>query len=282
MLLEYKKIVFTSIIITIIFVINLILIFIYYLPPENYHLSVSHSNSSGHYLCVIFPYRDRLDELNVVLPKLHKFLKAQRINFNFLIINQTDSFRFNRATLINIGSVVAKNKGCNYIAIHDIDIVPLNQKLNYNYPGKGQITHITSGKYHPIERYDYENYIGGVLIMTLEDFYKVNGMSNNYWGWGLEDDDFYFRLKFNGLANNITRPENLSTNRSNTFLHLHTRKRDYKKNEYREKRLRGRDQIGGLTTLNYSLIGEQLQRVKQVEFIVYNVKLHCNVPSCIN
>lgn len=32
--------------------------------------------------------------------------------------------------------------------------------------------------------------------MTMKDFSKVNGMSNKYWGWGLEDDEFYLRLKF--------------------------------------------------------------------------------------
>lgn len=40
-------------------------------------------------------------------------------------------------------------------------------------------------------------------------------MSNKYWGWGLEDDEFYVRLKEKGL--NITRPVNIKTNSTNTF-----------------------------------------------------------------
>lgn len=48
-----------------------------------------------------------------------------------------------------------------------------------------------------------------------EHFELVNGLSNRYWGWGLEDDEFYVRLKDAHL--NITRPENIFTGINNTF-----------------------------------------------------------------
>lgn len=35
--------------------------------------------------------------------------------------------------------------------------------------------------------------------MTTQDFLKVNGFSNRYWGWGGEDDDMRLRLKKVGL-----------------------------------------------------------------------------------
>lgn len=40
-------------------------------------------------------------------------------------------------------------------------------------------------------------------------------MSNKYWGWGLEDDEFFVRLRDANL--NITRPLNILTNKTNTF-----------------------------------------------------------------
>lgn len=40
-------------------------------------------------------------------------------------------------------------------------------------------------------------------------------MSNKYWGWGLEDDEFYVRLKESGF--NVTRPSNIKTDSTNTF-----------------------------------------------------------------
>lgn len=44
-----------------------------------------------------------------------------------------------------------------------------------------------------IFRLPYEDIFGGVSAMTLEQFTKVNGFSNKYWGWGGEDDDMFYR-----------------------------------------------------------------------------------------
>lgn len=40
-------------------------------------------------------------------------------------------------------------------------------------------------------------------------------MSNKYWGWGLEDDEFYVRLREVGL--NVSRPLDIGTDSTNTF-----------------------------------------------------------------
>ena len=40
-------------------------------------------------------------------------------------------------------------------------------------------------------------------------------MSNNYWGWGLEDDEFYTRIR--GASLEIGRPTNLTTTVKDTF-----------------------------------------------------------------
>lgn len=31
--------------------------------------------------------------------------------------------------------------------------------------------------------------VGGVLAIRMNHFYAVNGFSNEFWGWGGEDDD---------------------------------------------------------------------------------------------
>lgn len=67
--------------------------------------------------------------------------------------------------------------------------------------------------YHP--KYHYATFVGGILLIKREHFVLVKGMSNQYWGWGLEDDEFYVRMKEANLV--ITRPENLTTDTTNTF-----------------------------------------------------------------
>lgn len=55
-----------------------------------------------------------------------------------------------------------------------------------------------------IDKFDYAlpyNYlVGGVLAIRPEQFRLTNGYSNLYWGWGAEDDDFYFRIINKDLA----------------------------------------------------------------------------------
>ncbi|XP_014676387.1 PREDICTED: beta-1,4-N-acetylgalactosaminyltransferase bre-4-like, partial [Priapulus caudatus] len=41
----------------------------------------------------------------------------------------------------------------------------------------------------------YEQYFGGVCAFSKLDFLKVNGFSNEFWGWGGEDDDMYRRVR---------------------------------------------------------------------------------------
>jgi beta-1,4-galactosyltransferase 1 len=39
----------------------------------------------------------------------------------------------------------------------------------------------------------YKEYFSGAIILNREQFRRANGFSNDYWGWGGEDDDFYIR-----------------------------------------------------------------------------------------
>jgi len=89
-----------------------------------------------------------------------------------------------------------KNKDYDYFAFHDVDLLP--QDVDYSYP-KDKPIHL--GSY--TSEYDYElqfaDYFGGVTLFTREQYELVNGRSNNYWGWGYEDDDLLFRCKEAGL-----------------------------------------------------------------------------------
>lgn len=78
--------------------------------------------------------------------------------------------RFNRASLLNVGFLAARNDNCDYFVMHDVDLLPLNKKLFYGYPEKGPF-HISAPHLHP--KYHYRTFVGGILMMSVEHFEKV-------------------------------------------------------------------------------------------------------------
>ncbi|KAL4003596.1 Xylosylprotein 4-beta-galactosyltransferase [Acanthocheilonema viteae] len=232
-----------------------------------------------HVLCVLVPYRDRETELQIFVPHIDDFLNEQNVLHKIIVLNQTDALRFNRASLINVGWYEADRVGCDYLVMHDVDLLPLNPQLDYSYPGKGIIRHISSPEYHP--KYNYTKFIGGILLLTMSDYKIVNGMSNKYWGWGLEDDEFYLRLRDANLLSSLQRPVNLTTNRSNTFRHIHDsklRKRDVKKYGNQKQMTRKRDRISGLHSVKYRIVGRNLLNFRKRPVVsVLNIELECDL-----
>ena len=233
-------------------------------------------------LAVLVPYRNRSSELDLFLPHMSSYLRGQSISHLFVIVNQLDGHRFNRAALINVGFLQSRSS-VDYLVMHDIDLLPLNEReLSYRYPKKGPV-HLASPEYHPI--YHYATYVGGILLISCEDFARVNGMSPLYWGWGREDDNFYLRMKRAGMS--IYRPHGLSTNRTNTFRHIHEKnvhRRDTAQyGEQKEAGRRLRPETGWNTT-RYKLSKNEIQRTEQgIEYLRLDVQLECDyqlTPWC--
>ncbi|ESO12870.1 hypothetical protein HELRODRAFT_133632, partial [Helobdella robusta] len=236
----------------------------------------------NHKLCLIVPFRDRFDELLEFIPYMKRFLCQQAVRNEIVVINQSDDLRFNRGSLINIGYLIAKHHfGCDYIGMHDVDLLPVNDQLNYSYPSSNPY-HVSAPNLHP--KYHYKNFVGGILLIKNEHFEKVNGLSNRFWGWGKEDDEFFKRLKVASLK--IERPTNLDTG-NKTFRHIHNkqkRPRDYERFgdqvfvSYDQK-----DNTTGLNSLSYTEISRNHLTVDGHLALVVNVHLSCNVyetPWC--
>ncbi|KAK6622496.1 hypothetical protein RUM44_002308 [Polyplax serrata] len=234
----------------------------------------------NHKLALLVPFRDRFNELLKFAPHMTRFLRQQSINHEIYILNQVDGYRFNRASLINVGFQFTKNE-CDYIAMHDVDLLPLNNQLRYDYPRNG-VFHISSPSLHP--KYDYPTFVGGILLVKREDFELVNGMSNRYWGWGLEDDEFYVRLKDANIE--VFRPTNITTNKQNTFWHFHdkqVRKRDTQKCFNQREVTRKRDHQTGLHDVDYKIESVQVMSIDDSILKVLNIRLMCNrnlTPWC--
>lgn len=250
-------------------------------PPAGAHIQ-----PQPHHLVVIVPFRDRFEELLQFVPHMRQFLADQHISHTIYVINQIDRYRFNRASLINVGFRHACEQRlgdrCDYIAMHDVDLLPINAQLSYAYPADGPF-HVASPELHP--KYHYRTFVGGILLVNRADFRRLNGMSNQYWGWGLEDDEFYLRIRDAGLT--VQRPQNVSTGTANTFLHVHDRrhrKRDTVKCFDQREVTRKRDRRTGLDTLRYEVVGERNVTVDGGDaVVVVNVRLECDraqTPWC--
>lgn len=153
----------------------------------------------SHKLGICIPYRNREEHLKQLVPKLRDHLTKQGIDHKFYVAHQVDDKLFNRGAMKNIAAERAFNDGCDYIAWHDVDMVPTDDNCDYSYPEKTPI-HIATqlSKYG----YDmsYDQYFGGVILFTKEQVEATNGYSNDYWDWGMEDDDLFWRAYYEGYT----------------------------------------------------------------------------------
>lgn len=241
--------------------------------------SCDQSEFDSHQLAVVVPFRDRFEELLEFVPYMNRFLCRQKIRHKIIVINQVDSFRFNRASLINIGFLIGERLSCDYIAMHDVDLLPMNDELSYSYPADGPF-HIAAPDLHP--NYHYSKFVGGILLLTNTHFRLTNGLTNNFWGWGREDDEFYLRMIENNLQ--IHRPTGISTG-NKTFKHLHDTFRRPRDNlRYGEQKAKTRrDHVTGLNTTVYMIESENNIVINGSMVLVVGVRLQCNIretPWC--
>ncbi|XP_026736023.1 beta-1,4-N-acetylgalactosaminyltransferase bre-4-like [Trichoplusia ni] len=152
--------------------------------------------TARHRVAIIVPYRDRQQHLAIFLNHMHPFLMKQQIEYGIFIVEQEGNKDFNRAKLMNVGFVESQKlvaEGWQCFVFHDIDLLPLDTRNLYSCPRQPRHMSASIDKLH--FKLPYEDIFGGVSAMTLEQFTRVNGFSNKYWGWGGEDDDMSYRLK---------------------------------------------------------------------------------------
>lgn len=150
-----------------------------------------------HKIGICVPYRNREKHLNRFIPHISKILKDNGLDYEVFICNQVDEKPFNKGKLLNIAFLMGVKNGCDYFAFNDIDTLPIKGNDDYSYPDMHPI-HLSS----EIDEYDdsipYSENFGGCVLFTKDQFKEINGFSNDYWGWGYEDDDMYWRCKEKG------------------------------------------------------------------------------------
>ncbi|RMB96616.1 hypothetical protein DUI87_26681 [Hirundo rustica rustica] len=201
-----------------------------------------------HRLALLVPFRERFEELLAFVPYMHRFLSKKRIRHRIFILNQVDHFR---ASLINVGFLESGND-TDYIAMHDVDLLPLNEHLDYSFPEAGPF-HVASPELHPL--YHYSTYVGGILLLTKQHYELVR------------------------------RPSGITTGYE-TFQHLHDpawRKRDQKRIAAQKQEQFKVDREGGLNNVRYRIESRTDLSVAGAPCTVLNILLDCDTnetPWC--
>lgn len=212
---------------------------------------------------IIVPYRNREEHLNIFINYVSTFLNLSQSDI--LVVLQSDDKPFNRGKLLNIGFHLC-NTDSDYFIFHDVDMLPQG-KSDYVYPfcPKRLISGTISGK--DIQNFP-KSYFGGVVGFNKKDFKKVNGFSNEYWGWGCEDNDLLVRLDYFGLkcdyGNTLYKTLNHEPNNSAEYLNSDS----YLRNVHRLSNKYDYS-LDGLNSLDYQLV----ETVIKSGYTLYKVKI---------
>jgi len=207
---------------------------------------------------IIVPVRNRKEELKEFIFNIDKIMKSNKVNYRIYIVEQSyNNSSFNRGKLINIGiSQSLKHEFSNIYYITDVDIYPKTYNTFVMKYITGTIKHL----------YGNIDTLGGVFIIDKNTYSKINGYSNNYWSWGLEDNDLFERAKNLNITLDRT---NFSKRYSNNNIIDKPSPKEYqiiKKNMYKinkikflkNKKLYENDynsiKNDGLNNINYNII----------------------------
>lgn len=196
-------------------------------------------------LAIIVPYRDREQHLNAFLSTFP--LVCNWKNHHIFIIEQFDDKPFARGTLCNIG--FKESEDYEFHCFHDVDMIPVIS----DYSPPESPTHLAM----LVTQFPNNNpgtyYYGGVNLFLKDDYKKINGFSNDYSGWGCEDDDLRRRvldsnfpfIKRQGFYLSLPHPTN-KNNHSNYQSNLQKLQSSY---DFLKE---------GLNTLKYELVSSEL------------------------
>ena len=176
-------------------------------------------------LGIIVPYRDREEHLSRFIPEIQSHLEKTSIDdYEVFVINQDNDLPFNRGWLCNIGFTLAKNAKCDYVCFHDVDMLPEDDSCDYSWVDRPTqlSTRLSNNKY----KLPYPEYFGGVTLFPVQHFELINGYSNEYWGWGFEDDDLLYRCRTAGL------PLEEDIVSSSHLTNPYVRSMDFRKGDY--------------------------------------------------
>lgn len=168
----------------------------------------------------IIPNRGGKD-LGIVIDNINKVYSS--INKEIIVVEQADNRPFMRGQLYNVGAKYATG---NYLALTDNDIFHLRELplfLIYSVEKCPLVCfkYITqllynAGNVRILNTEERPYGFGAFTFLSLSDFFRVNGFSNLYIGWGAEDKDFITRFdKYIRIPQNLGHLQHPKRNNAN-------------------------------------------------------------------
>jgi hypothetical protein len=154
-------------------------------------------------LTIVVPYRDRAKHLQQFVSHMRSYFSRDKLDkdipYRVLIVEQENGLPFNRGMLLNVGFLLGAEDS-DYTCFHDVDYLPVwadyswvDEPTPILWYGAEQRP-IAPGRSNLTITHNLDAYFSGVLLVPNEQFKKVNGYANDYWGWGFEDIDLRARF----------------------------------------------------------------------------------------
>ncbi|KAG7341588.1 glycosyl transferase group 7 protein [Nitzschia inconspicua] len=152
---------------------------------------------------IVIPFRDRDYHLKHFQKYMSSYLQHHYDNtnhtFKLYILEQDDQEPFQRGFLMN-AALDHLDHDVSCVTMHDVDLVPI-----FFSPVPYHTCDRPIRLINKMQTYDwkipYDHYFGGIVSMHQQHWAVINGMGNQFRGWGAEDDELYQRLVYRSLVN---------------------------------------------------------------------------------
>jgi hypothetical protein len=155
-------------------------------------------------LTILVPFKDRHDRLEVFIPYLKYYLNNyfNHIDYNIVVIEQDNNLTFNKGVLFNTGFELTSGY-TDYYVLHDIDELPISANYNYHEKPMHLSVNIFTLNDNGLLKNEYQDknfdHRGGAFLINKENYLKVNGHSNLFWGKCKIDINFANRCEWAGI-----------------------------------------------------------------------------------
>ncbi len=132
---------------------------------------------------IVITYRDRPTHLDCLLMTLQKHFSYIPV----VVVEQADTKTWNKGMLFNT-AYQEVGKDYDYMILHDVDFIPVPGAVDYSFCEQPTMVAGAASQFN--YKLYYPTFFGGVVICSNEHFELANGFSNQFRGYGGEDDSF--------------------------------------------------------------------------------------------